>query len=104
MCGLGTRSKQRQFHKEISKQDQFYNEMKERGFLVLKQNGTPHDTKQLWTFVKRLAERAEALKKSKGRKTGEEAFTKHMNTQFPTLLCLIKKKPPPSNQQPRGMI
>ena len=104
MCGLGTRSKQRQFHKEISKQDQFYNEMKERGFLVLKQNGTPHDTKQLWNLVRNLAKRAVALRKSAGRKTGEEALTKHMNTQFPTLLCLEKKEPPPSNQQPRGMI
>ena len=104
MCGLGARSKQGHFSNENSKQDQFYNEMKERGFLVLKQNGTPHDTKQLWTFVRKLAKQAAALRKSAGRTTGKEALTKHMNTQFPTLLCLEKKEPPPSNQQPRGMI
>ena len=103
MCGLGIRSKKGQFYKPIPKQDQFYDEMKARGFLVLQKNGTPHDTKQLWTFGRRLNERAEALKKSKGKPSGKVALADFLATQFPTLMGLEKTKPPPSNLQPRGM-
>ena len=77
--------------------------MKERGFLVLQKNGTPHDRKQLWTFVKALNEQAARLRKSKGRQKGKDALAKLMDTQFPTSLCFDNTEPPPSNQIPRGM-
>ena len=77
--------------------------MKERGFLVLQENGTPHDTKQLWTLVKRLNEQAVRLRKSAGRQKGKDALAKLMDTQFRTLRSLENTEPPPSNQKPRGM-